>query len=116
MTSRTRRGNYEGTIRLRPDGRWEARLRLPDGSRKSAYGNHRAAVRAKLADARQRFGQGENINAKKERMGHFLERWLEDAVRGTIRESTYRSYANWVRNHLVLPRSEGGIGDILLTE
>ena len=43
-----RRGNSEGSIRLRTDGRWEARYSLPDGSRRSIMGKTRAEVREKL--------------------------------------------------------------------
>ena len=40
-----RRGNSEGTIRRRPDGRWEARYVAADGKRRSAY----AATRQEVA-------------------------------------------------------------------
>jgi hypothetical protein len=33
-----RRGNHEGSIRVRDDGRFEARYTLPDGTRKSIQG------------------------------------------------------------------------------
>jgi hypothetical protein len=42
------RGHREGSIRLRSDGRWEARISLPDGKRKSLMGRSRAEVVAKL--------------------------------------------------------------------
>lgn len=46
-----RRGNGEGTIRQKPDGRWEARYVAADGARKSVMGKTRAEVAAKLAAA-----------------------------------------------------------------
>lgn len=41
-----------GTIRKRPDGRWEARIPLPDGKRKSYYGDTKKAVAVQLKAAR----------------------------------------------------------------
>jgi hypothetical protein len=49
--SKGRRGNGEGTIRQRADGRWEGRIRMKDGSRKSYYGASRAEVWAKMVEA-----------------------------------------------------------------
>lgn len=46
---RRRRG--EGAVYRRKDGRWEARLRLPDGRRTSIYTSTRRRAVAKLADA-----------------------------------------------------------------
>jgi hypothetical protein len=37
----SKRGNNEGSITKRPDGRWEARIGLADGRRKSFYGKTR---------------------------------------------------------------------------
>ena len=42
------RGNNEGMIRKRSDERWEARISLPDGTRKSFYGKTRQEVQGKL--------------------------------------------------------------------
>ena len=36
-----KRGNSEGSITKRPDGRYEARVTLPDGKRESFYGKTR---------------------------------------------------------------------------
>jgi hypothetical protein len=46
-----RRGNGEGTIRLRKNGGYEARLTLDNGARKSIYGHRYEEVRRKLAAA-----------------------------------------------------------------
>ncbi len=46
-----RRGNREGTIYKRADGRWEAKIALEDGQRKSFYGDTRAEVARRLAEA-----------------------------------------------------------------
>jgi integrase len=107
-----RRGNHEGTIRHRKDGLVEARISLPGGRRKSLYGKTRAEVRRKMTEARRRLERGENIAAKGESVAAYLRRWLTATAKLSVRESTYHAYENWVRNHLSLPRSEGGVGDI----
>jgi integrase len=114
MTKKTRRGNNEGTVRLRNDDLWEARISLPGGGRKSVYGKSRAEVRRKMTEIRRRLERGENVAAKTELMAAFLNRWLLETAKLSVRESTYHAYASWVRNHLSLPRDEGGIGDIVL--
>jgi hypothetical protein len=46
-----RRDNNEGLIRKRVDGRWEARISLPDGKTKAFYAKTRAEVADRLATA-----------------------------------------------------------------
>lgn len=72
-----RRGNGEGSIRLRPDGRWEARYTLPDGTRHSIMGKTRAEVAKKLTEALRNLDRG-IIAPKDERLtlGAFLDNWL----------------------------------------
>ena len=41
-----KRGKGEGSVSQRKDGRWEARLTLSDGRRKSFYGKTRQEVPA----------------------------------------------------------------------
>ena len=50
--ARKRRGNGEGSISKRSDGRWHARVSLPDGKRKHFYGRTRDEVRKKLDKAK----------------------------------------------------------------
>ena len=53
-----KRGNNEGTITKRKDGRWEARVSLPDGKRKCYYGKTRQDVAWQLAQAQHDLGHG----------------------------------------------------------
>ena len=52
-----RRGNSEGTITKRADGRWEARISLPDGKRKSFYGKTRQEVARRLSGHAMRWAE-----------------------------------------------------------
>jgi hypothetical protein len=46
-----RRGDHEGTIYQRADGRWEARVTMGVGARRSFYGATRQEVVQKLREA-----------------------------------------------------------------
>lgn len=98
-----RRGNGEGSIGKRNDGRWEGKhvVQTVNGpKRKSVFGRTRAEVARKLAraiaDADGRiFTEERNMT-----VGEYLKRWLSDAVKGTVRESTFSRDKYLVRNHI----------------
>lgn len=72
-----RRGNNEGNIRVRSDGRWEARYSLPDGSRRSIMGKTRADVAKRLTEALRNLDHG--ITAprdERQTFGDYLDHWL----------------------------------------
>jgi integrase len=101
-SGRRKRGNGEGTIIRRADGRWEARVTLPDGTRKSFYARSRQEAARRLTQALRDRDQGlpVGLNAR-QTVGQYLERWLADVARPTVRPSTYESYAGYVRRHLI---------------
>ena len=74
----TRRGNGEGTIRQRKDGRWEAQLSLPSGKRKSVYGKTKKEAREALKGALKQLDEGVDVGAPAQTLGVFLESWLAD--------------------------------------
>ena len=87
-----KRGNGEGTITRRKDGRWEARYTVHTAEgpkRKVLYGKTRADVSAKLTKAMADRDGGLVFDAGGTTVGDYLDRWLSDAVKGTVRESTY---------------------------
>ena len=90
-----RRRHGEGSIRQRPDGRWEARKTLEtdqERRRVSAYGDTpREAMRklkAKLDDAERGFMPA----PEKATVGQYLARWLDDSVAPSVRPRTLQSY------------------------
>jgi integrase len=93
-----RHGNGEGTIRQRPDGRWEARLHLPDGTRKSFYGATRQDVARRLAEGRRDRDKGLPIVREKQAVATFLADWLE-VVRPTVKPRTWIRYRQLVSKH-----------------
>jgi len=100
----SRRGQGEGTIRHRKDGRWEARLDLGYSNgkrqRKAIYGKTRKEVQDALRDAVKAHQRGKPITTKSESTAVFLTRWLE-TVKPKLRPMTYRSYEARVHQHII---------------
>jgi integrase len=98
-----RRARGEGSVyRRRSDGLWVGTLSLPDGSRKPFYGKKQSEVLDKLERAKSdlRRGQlaGSNSNTT---VKEYLEDWLENIHKPTIRLSTYLDYRKVLKNYLV---------------
>ena len=106
-----RRGNREGQVYKRADGRWEARVRLPDGGRKSFYAKTRKEAAQKLHNALRDVGFSLPLADEQVTVRQFLAEWLEISARPNVRPSTYKSYAGHVRMHI-----NPAIGRIALAE
>jgi integrase len=102
-----RRGNGEGTITRRKDGRWEARYYVPTGNgtmnetkRKTIYGKTQAEVRDKLTKALSDRIDGIAYDDENMTVGEYLDSWLKGSVYGSVRRSTYDRDTNLVNNHI----------------
>ena len=98
-----KRGNGEGSITKRDDGRWMARytVRTINGpKRKIVYGRTRAEASAKLAKAMADRDGGLIFDAGSLRVGDYLDRWLSNSVKDTVRERTYERYEEILRLHV----------------
>jgi integrase len=100
-----RRGNGEGTITQRKDGRWEAKIDVTEAGkrrRKSIYGRTRQEVARRLTQALRDRDQGLPIRMdERTTVAAYLEAWLRDTVRPSVRPMTYVSYDGHVRKHLI---------------
>lgn len=77
-----KRGNGEGSIYRRKNGTWAAQYTVwtSEGrKRRSVSGRTRAEVFT---------------------VGEYLDRWLEDSVKGTVKETTYANYSYITRVHI----------------
>ncbi len=107
-----KRGNGEGTISKRKDGTYFARywVETPTGSkRKTIYGKTsetRKDLAKRLAKAIADRDSGVVFDDKGLTVSAFPDRWLTDAVKGTVRESTY-SRDEYLMNNHVKPTSLG---------
>src|SRR5215203_1165487 len=100
-----KRGNGEGSITKRRDGRWMARYTVQTAKgpkRKHIYGRTRQEVAAKLAQAIADGNGGIELDPSNVTVGEYLQRWLNDSVKGTVRLITFESYERLIRVH-VLP-------------
>jgi integrase len=98
-----KRGNGEGSITRRKDGLYMARytVQTPTGpKRKTLYGKTRREVDEKLTKAKVDRDGGLVFDADKLKLGEYLERWLTDSVRDTVRPTTFERYEQMVRLHI----------------
>jgi integrase len=99
-----RRGNGEGTINQRQDGRWEAKYtdHTANGpKRRGLYGKTRKEVADKLARALADRASGyTTFDTENMTVGEYLDRWLNDSDRSSVRTSTYERHEQIVRLHL----------------
>jgi integrase len=99
-----KRGQGEGTIYKRKDDRWVAVLNLgyQNGKlkRKSYYGETRKDVSDKLNAALRDVQQGIPIVTERQTVESFLDHWLANCVRTSVRPKTFTSYSQLVRIHI----------------
>ena len=95
----------QGTVYQRKDGRWEGILNLGyvggKRRRKSFFAHTQAEVAAKLLAAARALQLGQKPVPEQEKLGDFLNRWLEGTARNTVRASTLRGYEVTLRLHIV---------------
>jgi integrase len=98
-----KRGNGEGTIHRRKDGGWCAQYTVYTAEgrkRKTIYGKTRAEVGGELAKALSDREGGLAFDAKNLTLGEYLDLWLEDSVRETVRATTFERYEQIARLHI----------------
>ena len=101
----SRRGANEGSVYQRGDGRWVGVLHVGYAAgkreRKSYYAATRQEVASKLAAAIRDRQLGKRPVPERETLADFLNRWLEDVARRTVRPSTLRGYEVTLRLHII---------------
>src|SRR5215510_12039395 len=101
-----KRGNNEGSITRRPDGRWMAQVTIgrdpATGKPKRAtfYGKTRQDVADKLTKALRDKQQGTFVAPHKLTLGAWLATWLWEYKKPKVRQGTFDSYERIVRRHL----------------
>src|ERR687889_2680247 len=98
-----RRGNGEGSITRRKDGLYMARYTVETATgteRKALYATTRKEASQKLTEALAQAHKGITADAGTMTVGAFIERWLEDSVRGSVRQSTYQRDESLCRVHI----------------
>ena len=116
--AKKKRGQGEGCIFQRKDGRWCAVITngYENGRRlrKVFYGQTRGAVSDQLKEAQGKQVAGVPIPTGRETLGDFLDAWLEQSIKPYCKPKTVASYADQIRlfikpalGHLLLRRLTG---------
>lgn len=98
-----KRGNGEGSISRRGGGGWMGQYTVHAAGgkkRRTVYGKTRAEVAKKLARALADREDGLVFDAGGQTVGGYLDRWLADSVKGSVRPKTFESYEWLVRKHI----------------
>jgi hypothetical protein len=101
-----KRGNHEGSIMRRKDGRWMASITIgrdpKTGKLKRTYfyGKTRQSAADQLAKALSDLSRGSFITPHKLSVGQWLDTWLKDYARPKVRPLTFDSYEVLIRCHL----------------
>jgi integrase len=96
-----KRAKHEGSVYQRgSDGRWVASLTMPDGRRRSWYGQTQQEALEKKNSAMRRLADGLQIAPERLTIGTWLDRWLVDVAAPSVRPSTLRTYQDAVRLHI----------------
>ena len=101
----TRNAQGGGSIRKRPDGRWEARYTIgrdPGTGKqvqKSVYGKTQGEVRKKLQQATTSIDEGVYIEPSKMTLGKWLDIWIAEYT-GDLKPHTLKSYKTHTNYHI----------------
>ena len=99
-----KRMRHEGSIFQRKDSRWCGLISLGwEGERRKRkyfYGATAAEVQEQLLKARSDHSKGLPVSLERQTVGQFLNRWLTDSVKPSVRPRTFESYELTVRLHL----------------
>src|SRR5918994_4478894 len=108
-----RRGNGEGGItRHKKSGLYMARytVQMATGKkRKTVYGKTRKEAAEKLTKAMADRDNGLVFDAENQTLGEYLQRWLDESVRGSVKPVTFENRERVVRVHI-----SPSLGDIEL--
>ena len=94
----SKRGNGEGSIYRRNNGRWVGEMTVEGRQRKFIYGKTRKEVQDKLQAAIQEKQQGIVLTGTaRQTLEQFLADWLENSQKQSVRPRTYERYEVVVR-------------------
>jgi integrase len=103
MSSR-KRGQGEGNIYRRKDGRWAGRIsdgyRNGKRARQWFYGETRADVATKVREALQAQEKGVLVAPARTTVEQFMTSWLKDCAKDRLRPRTHVSYSQVVNTHI----------------
>ncbi|MBA3615048.1 MAG: site-specific integrase [Rubrobacteraceae bacterium] len=97
-------GNGEGSVFQRKDGYWVAQYAVTShGTTKyrQSYGKTQKEAIQKRNEARIRENSGLVFEAGRTTVGEYLDRWLKESVKDSVKPNTYDSYSHLIRRHVI---------------
>jgi integrase len=94
-----KRGNSEGSIYRRKDGRYAASIAV-EGQRYTSYAKTRSQANDKLQELQRKQQQGVPLVTSQMPLREYLAQWLE-RIKSSRRPSTYEGYEIMVRVHII---------------
>ena len=100
-----RRPSGDGLVRKREDGRWEGRIVVGhkrDGSPifKSVFGKTQKETLGKLHQAIELYRDVDLTEDSRLTLGEWMDKWLDEYMLFTVRESTLDGYRTMVKNYV----------------
>lgn len=88
-----------GSVRQRPDGKWEARCTI-NGKSRSFYADKQSEALKKMREAQNSKDNGLYFEPNKVTVGEWMDIWLEEYSKPRIRPSSYVSRKLNIENHI----------------
>ncbi len=96
-----RRTKGEGTIYFNDKiGCWVAQITFPNGQRRSKSSKTQRVVRDWLQHQQHDLRKGLFVSADQMKLGDFLDRFMEDVAKHSLRPRTFQRNANIIQNHI----------------
>ncbi len=100
-----RRPNGDGMIRKRADGRWEGRITVGHKANgksiyKNVLANTQSELLPKLNALKETYAGVELTEDSRMTLGKWLDKWLNEYVTFTVRESTLEAYRDLANNQI----------------
>lgn len=116
MGKKKAKGNGEGTVFQRPNKTWVGQISFIDPAdgkrkRKSYCGKTKGDVLAKLQDAQQLKTTGRLTETSKLTLSEWMDTWLKDYKKDSLKISTYDSYKRLIKTHI-----KTGLGGLKLVK
>lgn len=100
-TSKGRHPKGEGSVFKRSDGRWIAQITLENGRQKQYYAKSEKDANIKLRKALDALEHGSLITEKDQTLKAYLEHWLENIKRPSLKIGSYLRYRDLLDQHIL---------------
>lgn len=96
-----RKPNREGSVFQRADGRWVAQFSLNDGKKRQLTRQTEKEAWSALRKALNEVEQGTIVTGPEQTLSEFLNHWLEEIHKPTLRLSSYIKYRKLIDTYII---------------